>query len=72
VGVGPALRGPLASLCAASFSPLAIPIIIVTYGFSDLLLFVAKKDYWCALLGTPFKIRGTPTLINRRASNGNA
>jgi hypothetical protein len=29
---------------------------------SDLFLFVARKDYLGALLGTPFKIEGTPTL----------
>jgi hypothetical protein len=42
------------------------------HNVSDLFLSVVKKDYWCALLGTPFKIEGTPTLVNRRANNGNA
>lgn len=36
----------------------------------NIFLCVARKDYWCALLEAPFKIEGTPTLINRRASNG--
>ena len=32
--------------------------LLLTALNSDLLLFVVKKHYWCALLGAPFKIKG--------------